>query len=88
MKVGSCAEIPPQKKNDFHWAVEIWPDFILKSPKLGAHAPSEGEEGTMHDINVKVYYTNEPNTLSMSDHMTKTEKHQAVRRYRDILKKG
>ena len=32
----------PENFTDFHWAVEIWPDFILTSPTLGAHTPNEG----------------------------------------------
>ena len=86
MDVGSHGETPGKFTIDLHWAVEIWPDIILQSLTLGAHAPNEGEGWMMHAINVKTYYTHETNTLPMTDQMTKEEEHQAVRRYLDMLK--
>ena len=40
----------------------------------------------MHETNVKAYFSDETNTLPMTDHMTKEKEHQAVRRYLDIVK--
>ena len=76
----------PENFTDFHWAVEIWPDMILNSPTLGAHALNEREGWMMHDIKAKAYGSHETNTLPMTNHMTREKEHQAVRRYLDILK--
>ena len=40
----------------------------------------------MHGIKAKTYCTHETRTLSMTDHMTYENEHQAVRRLLEILK--
>ena len=63
-------------------SLEIWPDIVLNSPTLGAHAPNEGEGWMMHDIKAKAYCTHEANTLPMTNHMARR---RSTKRYVDIV---
>lgn len=68
-----------------HWAVEIWSDIILKSPKLGAQALSEGKGWVMDEKNVGPDNTPVTTHLANDRPREQNKDHRVVRRYVAIL---